>query len=164
MANALTKQWCRQRRPLTRDLLDSLRSREFPVNLGCEIFDVNSSTVKDRTTDDVVTADRNTFYPHTRGHGHGSMRGNYAKDIAIDSHDLRIAGLAKPGSIFCNHIQHRLNVRRRTSDDAQDFSRRRFPFSTFGKFSLIGFKLLSDALQFFFELAQFGSARTLFLL
>src|SRR5262245_59669394 len=109
--NALTKQRCRKSRTLTCGLLDSLRSCEFPVNFACEIFDVNSSAVKNGTTHDVVTPDRNTLYSHARGHDHAPMRGDYAKDIAIDSHDLRIAGLSQPRRILRDHIQHRLDVR-----------------------------------------------------
>ena len=30
----------------------------------------------------------------------------------------------RSGSILCNHVQHRLNIRRRAGDDAQDFARR----------------------------------------
>ena len=33
--------------------------------------------------------------------------------------------ITEPRSVFRNHIQHRLNIRRRAGDDAQDLTRRR---------------------------------------
>ena len=39
--------------------------------------------------------------------------------------NLRIGCVAQPRGIFGNGIQHRLDIRRRAGDDAQDFARRR---------------------------------------
>ena len=35
-----------------------------------------------------------------------------------------VIALAQPRGVFCDHIQHRLDIRRRAGDDAQDFTRR----------------------------------------
>jgi hypothetical protein len=73
-------------------------------------------------------------------------------------------GAREPYCALGDGVEHRLELSRRSCDDTQDLSRGRFPFNACGKFSLTGFKLLGDALQFSFELTQFGSAWTFFLL
>ena len=44
--------------------------------------------------------------------------------FAISTKNQRICCIAQPRRILCNHIQHRLNIRRRAGDHAQDFTRR----------------------------------------
>src|SRR6266542_1052380 len=36
----------------------------------------------------------------------------------------RVSCITQPGSIFCDYIKHRLDIRRRTGDDPQNFARR----------------------------------------
>ena len=48
--------------------------------------------------------------------------------FAIDAIDCSVYRIAQPRSIFDNHVKHRLNIRRRAGDDAQDFTRRRLLF------------------------------------
>ena len=43
--------------------------------------------------------------------------------ITLKQANRRVIGPAHPSRALCNRIQHRLNVRRRTSDDAQDLTR-----------------------------------------
>ena len=47
---------------------------------------------------------------------------------------MSIIGVAQPRGIFCNSIQHRLNIRRRAGDDAQDFTRRSLLLQRFLEF------------------------------
>ena len=42
--------------------------------------------------------------------------------------------VAQPCGILCHHVQHRLNIRRRAGDDAQDFARRRLLLQRFFEF------------------------------
>ena len=44
--------------------------------------------------------------------------------VALDAIDLSIDRVAQPRGTLGNRVQHRLNVRRRTGDDAQDLARR----------------------------------------
>ena len=47
------------------------------------------------------------------------------KNVTLDAINLSIICVTQPRGILCNHIQYRLNIRRRAGDDAQDFARRR---------------------------------------
>ena len=53
------------------------------------------------------------------------MRRDQPKIIAVSTPNRRITRITQTRGIFSHHIQHRLNIRRRASDDAQDFTRRR---------------------------------------
>ena len=46
----------------------------------------------------------------------------------------RVGCIAQSRGIFCDHIQHRLDIRRRAGDDAQDFARRSLLFQRFLEF------------------------------
>ena len=56
------------------------------------------------------------------------------KFVAFKSVNIRVGCIAKPRGIFRDHIQHRLYVRRRAGDDAQDFTRRRLLLQRFLEF------------------------------
>ena len=45
--------------------------------------------------------------------------------LTINAGNYGVRRLAQSCSIFRNRIQHRLNIRRRAGDDAQDLTRRR---------------------------------------
>ena len=52
--------------------------------------------------------------------------------MSIDEHTDRpdktkygVGCFTQPGGIFCDHIQDRLDIRRRAGDDTQDFTRGR---------------------------------------
>ena len=53
-----------------------------------------------------------------------SMARHVRKLVTINAHNHSVICLTQPRGILCHHIQHRLNIRRRTGDDAQDFTRR----------------------------------------
>ena len=53
------------------------------------------------------------------------MRGHQPKRIRHRRRQMTASSAShKPRGVFCNDIQHRLNIRRRTGDDAQDLARR----------------------------------------
>ena len=56
------------------------------------------------------------------------------KNIAVDAKYYSIIGFAQPRGIFPHHVQHRLNIRRRAGDDAQDFTRRSLLLQRFLEF------------------------------
>src|SRR5262245_31545796 len=86
-------------------------------------MDVNHSAVNHGPARGPPTADRRPF--PTRCVWQWPVMGYRSQDIALDAHYPSVVSIAQPPSILCNHIQHRLNVRRRTGNDAQDFTRRR---------------------------------------
>src|SRR5580765_6415253 len=49
---------------------------------------------------------------------------NKREDISVDATDQGIVCSTQPGRILCNHVQHRLNIRRRAGDRAQNLARR----------------------------------------
>ena len=53
---------------------------------------------------------------------------------AVEPEDQRVASVAQPRGIFCDYVQHRLDVGRRTRDNAQDFTCRRLLFQRFLEF------------------------------
>ena len=52
-----------------------------------------------------------------------SMQSDEPKLITVSTPNCRVACITKARRIFCDHVQHRLNVSWRTGDDAQDFTR-----------------------------------------
>src|SRR5215813_6677035 len=53
-----------------------------------------------------------------------SMRGYKPKLIIVSTPNCSVACVAQPCSVLCNHVEHRLNIGRRTSNDTQDLTRR----------------------------------------
>jgi hypothetical protein len=93
-----------------------------------------------------------------------AMMRNRSEKLTIVPTDVTLGGTRELHRVRDQRVEHRLELTGRACDVAQDFSRGRFLFSTFRKFSLTGFKLFGETLYFFFELTEAGSARTLFLL
>src|SRR5262245_26177082 len=54
----------------------------------------------------------------------GSVRGHTPIASAVDTVNDGIGCFTQPGGILCDHIQDRLNIRRRAGDHTQDFARR----------------------------------------
>ena len=55
-------------------------------------------------------------------------------DITVDAANNSVVCLTEPRGIFRDHIQHRLNIRRRAGDDAQYLARRRLLLQRFLEF------------------------------
>src|SRR5262245_22937333 len=51
--------------------------------------------------------------------------------VPFDKSDGRVVGAAHARGIFRDHVQHRLNIRRRAGNDAQDFTSRSLLFQRF---------------------------------
>ena len=45
------------------------------------------------------------------------------KGFTIEADNRCVTRFTQPRGILCNHIEHRLDIGRRTGDDAQDFTR-----------------------------------------
>src|SRR5262245_36411677 len=56
---------------------------------------------------------------------HCSIVCHALKGICLDAKNYSILSFTQPGRIFCDYVQHRLNVGRRAGNDAQDFTCRR---------------------------------------
>ena len=54
--------------------------------------------------------------------------------VPVDAKDQSIACVAKPRSMLRDHVQYRLNICRRTGNDAQDFTRSGLLFQSFLEF------------------------------
>ena len=63
--------------------------------------------------------------------------------ISVKPTNNGIIGLTKPRSIFRNHVQHRLNIRRRTRDHAQDLTRCRLLLQGFGEVTVADLLLVN---------------------
>jgi hypothetical protein len=66
--------------------------------------------------------------------------------MIVELIDHGISRVAQPRSTLCHGVQDRLDISRRTGDNAQDFARGRLLFAGFGELSLACLKLLCDAL------------------
>src|SRR5215831_12458369 len=51
------------------------------------------------------------------------IMGDKPNHVTIKAADNSVVCLTQPCRGLCDHIQHRLNIRGRTSDDSQDFTR-----------------------------------------
>ena len=78
-------------------------------------------------------------------------------NVTLNAKDQSILGITQPCGLLRDGVQHRLNVHRRGGDKTQNLAGGDL-------LTIARLKLLGEALYFFFELAQFGGARTLFLL
>ena len=97
--------------------LEKLCARELSVRLGCEILDVNGSTVKYGTARDQTTADR-LGLADRKYRGHSTVACHFPHDVTLDAVNLSILRAAKPRRVFCDGIQHGLDIRRRAGNDA----------------------------------------------
>ena len=68
-------------------------------------------------------------------------RGEY---ITINTADQGIASVAQPRRVLRDHIQHRLNVRRRTGDHAKDLTRRRLLLQRLGEIAIARLLLVNS--------------------
>src|SRR5262245_51564572 len=134
---------------------------EFGFRLRPEVVDVNRLFIDDRPTANRA-ADKRLFKTEPRLNR--PIVGYESEYISLDESNHRIVGTAYTRSILGDDVQHRLNVRRQSGDKTQNLACRRLLLCSLGALSLRGFKLFGETLYFFFELAQFGSARTLFFL
>src|SRR5262245_59465228 len=94
-----------------------LRIFHFPHSF--EVMDMDRPPVNDCSASRETTADNAAW-----GSAHRPVCGYMLKHIAIDQTDLRIGGVTEPCGIFGHGVEYRLDVRRGTRDDAQDFTRR----------------------------------------
>src|SRR5688572_259358 len=60
---------------------------------------------------------------------------DFPHDVALDAIDLSILRVAKARRVFRNCIQHRLDIRGRAGNHAQDLTRRRLLLQRLSKFS-----------------------------
>src|SRR5215831_9265245 len=118
-------------------------------------MNMNSLPIQDCPTDRGST--RYGSPPSFRGSGHQTISRYSLREVTIDPKDKSIFGLTKPRSLLSDNVQDRLQIGRRTSDDTENLARCNL-------LTLARFKLFVEPLYFFFELAQFRRARTLFLL
>src|SRR5215467_7500619 len=87
-----------------------------------------------------------------------------SKDFSIKSEHRAVLRFAGAKCVVKYRLKDGLRIRRRAGNHPQNFACRRLLLSSLGALSLGGFKLFGEPLYFFFELAVFASARTLFLL
>src|SRR5215470_13472806 len=96
-------------------------------------MNVHWPPVDDGTTTYRPTADRAALANRKHG-GNNPMARNLTLDFTFDAIDLRIRCTAQPCGSLCDYIEHRLNICRRASDDAQNLARRRLLFQRFSEF------------------------------
>jgi hypothetical protein len=83
--------------------------------------------------------------------------GRIAKNLAIEPMNDSIPRIDQTRGVLGHSVKHWLQVCGGVSDNPQNLAGG-------GLLTIARLKLLGEVLYFFFELAQFGSARTLFLL
>jgi len=81
-----------------------------------------------------------------------------------EASDQAVCSVTKPRGALDHRVEHRLNIGGRARDHTQNLTGGSLLIQGFGEFAVAGFEFLRDAAQLFFELAQFGSLRILFLL
>ena len=62
--------------------------------------------------------------------------------IADDAKDDRVVGITQSCRSFRDHIEHRLDIRRRAGDDTEDLARRCLLFKRFCQFTRAVFDLV----------------------
>src|SRR5262245_30703891 len=92
--------------------------RELRFGFGIDVMDVDRLPVDYSTAGHRVTIDGQRHYRER------SVRGHHSKNVILNTENLGIYRVTQPGSILRHHIQHRLDVRRRAGNYAQDFTRR----------------------------------------
>ena len=65
-------------------------------------------------------------------------------NLAVDTVDFRVFCLAEPRSTFRDSIQHRVKIRRRARDDAQDLARRRLLLERLRQIAVARLQLLEQ--------------------
>ena len=85
-------------------------------------MDVNRISV-DHSSAWNPTADQRSKFIARREDRDGPVRGRQSVPIAFSTPNRCVGCIAQPRSILRDHIQHRLNIRRRAGNDAQDFTR-----------------------------------------
>src|SRR5262245_33188209 len=84
-------------------------------------MNVNNLAIQDCPTDRGST--RYVSPPAFRGSGHRTISCYSLREVTSDPKDKSIFGLTKPRSILSDNVQHRLQIGRRTSDDAENLAR-----------------------------------------
>ena len=64
--------------------------------------------------------------------------------VAIDTIDRSISRITQPRGILRDHIQHRLDIRRRAGDDAQNLARRGLLLQRFGELAVASIELVEQ--------------------
>ena len=72
------------------------------------------------------------------------MRSNKPIVFSIRAPNSRVACVTQARGILGNHIQNRLNVRRRAGDHAQDFARRGLLLQSFGQIAIARLQFLEQ--------------------
>src|SRR6266508_4167347 len=96
-------------------------------------MNVHWPPVDDGTTTYRPTADRSRLANGKHG-GDDPVAGHFALDVTFDAINLGINGITQSRGTFSNRIEHGPNIRRRTSNYAQDFTRGSLLFQCFGEF------------------------------
>src|SRR5215470_365985 len=96
-------------------------------------MNVHWPPVDDGTTTYRPTADRAAL-ANRKNRGNNPMARNLTLDFTFDAIDLRIRCTSQPCGSLCDYVEHRLNICRRASDDAQNLARRRLLFQRFSEF------------------------------
>src|SRR5262249_2989396 len=104
---------------------------EFGFRLRPEVVDVNRLFIDDCSTAN-GPADKRLF--RTEPRLNRSIVGYESEYISLDESNHRIVGTAYTRGSLCDYIEHRLNICRRTGNDAQNLARRRLLFQRFSEF------------------------------
>src|SRR4030095_7161011 len=94
---------------------------KFSFRLRQEIVNVNRLSINDCSTANRAS-DKGLFDAEPRLSR--AIVSPQSKHIPLDQSNHRIVGTAYARGIFSNRVQHRLDARRRTGDNAQDLARR----------------------------------------
>ena len=101
-------------------------------DLCCEVMDVDCFPVQYRSAGSRAASEGLEAVQVASGHIGATIR----KIITIDAIDKGIACFTQPRGIFRDHIQHRLDIRRRAGDHAQYFTRRGLLLQCFGEITI----------------------------
>src|SRR5687767_11491190 len=117
---------------MSRTSLKAQTFRKLGFSLCRHIVNVDRSSVDHGATIHRSTADKKTLFtgrPENRPIMCGSV-----KHVSVNAEDHSIVCATHMGSVLRDYVQHRLDIRRRAGDDAQDFTRRGLLFEGFFEF------------------------------
>src|SRR5688572_31028215 len=107
---------------MSRTSLKAQTLRKLRFSLCRHIVNVDRSSVEHGTTIHRSTADKKTLFA-ARPENWPIMRGPI-QHVTINAEDNSIVCAANTGSVFGDDVQHRLDIRRRAGDHAENFTRR----------------------------------------
>src|SRR5262245_51065666 len=132
-----------QQRPKTKTPSNVAARRKF-VCLRLQVGDVKNSPLQHRSAGRAPTFQGAKILADGSGGGDRAVVGDQAQPVAVRAVDGDVVRLAEPGRALHHRVEHRLYVRRRPSDDAENLAGCRLLTKQLGQLSVTRLQLLEQ--------------------